>query len=78
VLSLKDYYDELDAAELRERQELAFEAALRMRDRLLLQEVWEDRGVDPKEATLTMRNGRCRRRAELPPFDQVLHSGTGR
>ena len=41
VLSLKEYYQELSAPELRERQEFAFEAAIRMKDRLIMQEVWE-------------------------------------
>jgi len=48
VLSLQDYYQELSAAELRERQEFAFEAAVRMRDRFLQQEVWERMGLDVK------------------------------
>src|SRR5438105_15767953 len=48
VLSLQDYYAELSAAELRERQEFAFEAAVRMRDRFLQQEVWERMGLDVK------------------------------
>ncbi len=50
VLSLKEYYAELSDAEMRERQEFAFEAAVRMRDRLLQQEVWERIGVPVKEA----------------------------
>ncbi len=50
VLSLKEYYAELSAAEIRERQEFAFEAAVRMRDRFLQQEVFEKLGVDVKEA----------------------------
>ena len=41
VISLQDYYAELSAAELRERQEFAFEAAIRMKDRMVMQEVWE-------------------------------------
>jgi len=40
VVSLQDYYQELSAAELRERQEFAFEAAVRMKDRMAMQEVW--------------------------------------
>jgi hypothetical protein len=48
VLSLQDYYQELSAPELRERQEFAFEAAVRMRDRFLQQEVWERMGLDVK------------------------------
>ena len=49
VLSLQEYYQQLSAAEIRERQEFAFEAAVRMRDRFLQQEVWERVGVNPKE-----------------------------
>ncbi len=50
VLSLQDFYKELTEAELRERQEFAFEAAVRMRDRFLQQEVWERMGVPVKDA----------------------------
>jgi len=50
VLSLKEYYAELTDRELGERQEFAFEAAVRMRDRFLQQEVWDRLGVDPKIA----------------------------
>jgi len=50
VLSLQDYYQELSAAELRERQEFAFEAAVRMRDRFLQQEVYDRMGVPVKDA----------------------------
>jgi hypothetical protein len=49
VLSLKEYYAELSDAELRERQEFAFEAAVRMRDRFLQQEVWERMGLDNRK-----------------------------
>ena len=48
VLSLQEYYQELDASEIRERQEFAFEAAVRMRDRFLQQEVWDHFGIDVK------------------------------
>src|SRR5438477_2464192 len=50
VLSLQEYYSQLSAAELQERQEFAFEAAVRMRDRFLQQEVWERLGIPVKEA----------------------------
>jgi hypothetical protein len=50
VLSLKEYYGELSGAELRERQEFAFEAAVRMRDRFMMQEVWSRMGINPKDA----------------------------
>ena len=48
VLSLKEHYDGLTGPELLERQEFAFEAAVRMRDRFMQQEVWERMGIDPK------------------------------
>jgi hypothetical protein len=50
VLSLQDYYKELTQAELKERQEFAFEAAVRMRDRFLQQEVFDRMGVPVKDA----------------------------
>jgi P-aminobenzoate N-oxygenase AurF len=49
VLSLKEYYAELTDAELADRQEFAFEAAVRMRDRFLQQEVWDRMGLDVKK-----------------------------
>ena len=49
VLSLKEVYKDMTQAELRDRQEFAFEAALRMRDRFLQQEVWERMGADVKK-----------------------------
>jgi hypothetical protein len=49
VLSLKEVYEGMNAAEIRERQEFAFEAAVRMRDRFLQQEVWERMGIKPKD-----------------------------
>src|SRR6478672_6756724 len=57
VLSLQEFYQELDSKEIRERQEFAFEAAVRMRDRFLQQEVFERMGVDVKDAlTLVMED----------------------
>jgi hypothetical protein len=69
VLSLQEYYAQLSAAELVERQEFAFEAAVRMRDRFLQQEVWERLGIPVKEAvTLTMQA------PERALFQQMLFS----
>ena len=71
VLSLQEYYQGLSAAELRERQEFAFEAAIRMRDRLMMQAVWERMGIDRKVITETM----FRLRAEGGnPFQSALFS----
>jgi hypothetical protein len=49
VLSLQEAYAEMTDAEMKERQEFAYEASVRMRDRFLQQEVWERMGVKPKE-----------------------------
>ena len=56
VVTLKDFYKELTAAEIRERQEFAFDAAVRMRDRFLQQEVWERMGVDVRGVVRGMLN----------------------
>jgi len=70
VLSLKEYYAELTDAELLERQEFAFEAAVRMRDRFLQQEVWDRMGVDKRKIMKMM--------LEIPEdqliFQQMLFS----
>jgi len=49
VISLQEFYAQLNATEIRERQEFAFEAAVRMRDRFLQQEVWERMGIDVRD-----------------------------
>jgi hypothetical protein len=49
VLSLKEVYDGMSDAEMKDRQEFAFEASIRMRDRFLQQEVWEHMGVKPRD-----------------------------
>ena len=69
VISLQEFYDQLTAAEIRERQEFAFEAAVRMRDRFLQQEVWEKLGVDPKEMVPVVLNA-----PDRPIFQSMLFS----
>ncbi|HEX3089020.1 MAG TPA: ferritin-like domain-containing protein [Ilumatobacteraceae bacterium] len=49
VLSLKEVYDSLSDAEMKDRQEFAFEAAIRMRDRFMQQEVWERMEVNVRD-----------------------------
>ncbi|MEY2754791.1 MAG: hypothetical protein RJB65_1149, partial [Actinomycetota bacterium] len=49
VLSLKESYEQMTDKEISERQEFAFEAAIRMRDRFMSQEVWERMGVDTRQ-----------------------------
>jgi hypothetical protein len=58
VLSLKEAYAQLSAAEIRERQEFCYDAALRMRDRFLSQEVWEAMDLPVKECSeIMLHNG---------------------
>ncbi len=49
VLSLKDYYRDMPASELRDREEFVVEACHLMRDRLVGEEVSEHLGLDPVE-----------------------------
>jgi len=46
VLSLEEVYRDMTATELKEREEFVIEAAMLMRDRLLMHEVWERLGLD--------------------------------
>jgi hypothetical protein len=72
VLSLKELYEGLSHAELAERQEFAFEAAVRMRDRLVGREVWDRMGVDPKEALRVLNPFGDDKNAD--PFQMLLFS----
>jgi hypothetical protein len=47
VISLKELYDGLSASEIRERQEFAYEAAVRLQQRFLGREVMQKLGADP-------------------------------
>jgi hypothetical protein len=72
VLSLKEFYEGLTEPELLERQKFAFEAAVRMRDRFLQQEVWERMGVDVKEAIKVFNVSDEIKNQD--PFQQLLFS----
>jgi len=73
VLSLKEYYEGLSDKEMLERQEFAFEAAVRMRDRFLQQEVWERMGISPREAIAIFKEDDPQKKNE-DPFQQLLFS----
>jgi hypothetical protein len=72
VLSLQDYYTELTTAELRERQEFAFEAAVRMRDRFLQQEVFDRMGVPVKEAVELVMQAPDRNQFQAMLFAKIV------
>ena len=72
VLSLQEYYKELSAAELRERQEFAFEAAIRMKDRLVMQEVWERMEVPTADVIKVMQAAPERDDFQILLFSKIV------
>ena len=70
VLSLKEVYDGMTDAEMKDRQEFAFEAAVRMRDRFLQQEVWERMGVERRATSCRW----CSATRPATLFQQMLFS----
>jgi hypothetical protein len=72
VLSLQEYYQELTGAEIRERQEFAFEAAVRMRDRFLQQEVFERMGIDVREAVKLVVQAEDRKAFQAMLFSKIV------
>jgi hypothetical protein len=72
VLSLQDHYQDLTSAELMERQEFAFEAAVRMRDRFLQQEVWDRMGVDVKVACAMVKDAPDRQLFQQLLFSKIV------
>ncbi len=54
VLSLQEYYQQLSADEIRYRQEFAYDAARRLRNRFFMIEVWDRMGVDRRRVLETM------------------------
>ena len=72
VLSLQEYYKELSAAELRERQEFAFEAAIRMKDRMAMQEVWERMEVPTADVVKIMQAAPDRDDFQILLFSKIV------
>jgi hypothetical protein len=72
VLSLKEYYTELSAAELRERQEFAFEAAIRMKDRMVMQEVWDRMEVPAKDVMRILEQAPERDDFQILLFSKIV------
>ena len=72
VLSLQEVYADMSAGELRDRQEFAFEAALRMRDRLAAQEVWDRMGVAPKDAAVVAGQDQGRLEFQSMLFSKIV------
>ena len=72
VLSLKEVYDGMSDAEMKDRQEFAYEASIRMRDRFLQQEVWHHMGVDPKTVVPLMINDPGRKMFQQMLFSKIV------
>jgi hypothetical protein len=72
VLSLQEFYAGLSDAEIFERQQFAFEAAVRMRDRFLQQEVWERMGVPVKDALELVMLTPTRQMFQMMLFSKVV------
>jgi hypothetical protein len=72
VLSLQEYYAGLSDAEILERQQFAFEAAVRMRDRFLQQEVWERMEVPVKEAIELVMRTPTRQMFQMMLFSKIV------
>jgi hypothetical protein len=72
VLSLKEVYDGMTDAEMKDRQEFAFEAAVRMRDRFMQQEVWERMDVDMKDIMPLIINDPTREIFQTMLFSKIV------
>ncbi len=72
VLSLREVYAASTDAEIKERQEFAYEAAVRMRDRFLSQEVWERHGVNPRDVVPLVLNDPTRQLFQTMLFSKIV------
>ena len=72
VLSLKEVYDGMSDKEIMDRQEFAYEASIRMRDRFLQQEVWHHMGVDPKTLIPLLVNDPTRKVFQQMLFAKIV------
>ena len=72
VLSLQEFYADMSDAEMMERQEFAFEAAVRMRDRFLQQEVWERMDVPVSEAIELVMRTPTRQLFQMMLFSKIV------
>ena len=72
VLSLKEVYDGMSDAEMKDRQEFAFEAAVRMRDRFMQQEVWERQGINMREIMPIVLNDPTREVFQTMLFSKIV------
>ena len=70
--TVQEFYAELSDAEMKDRQEFTFEAAVRMRDRFLQQEVWERMGVPVKDAVRLVMADEGRKEFQNILFSKIV------
>jgi hypothetical protein len=74
VLSLRDYYDEMSPAEVKEREDFVFESARLMRDRFLMDEVWGEMGLPIDECREIVLNNKAHTMFRSMLFSKVVPS----
>lgn len=72
ILSLRDHYDDMPQAEVREREDFVYEAARLMRDRFLYQEVWEKMGLPQEECCDITFNNESQRQFRQLLFARIV------
>jgi hypothetical protein len=72
VLSLQEVYAHMSDKEIKERQEFAYEASVRMRDRFMSQEVWSRMGVNPRDVVPLVLNDPTREVFQQMLFAKIV------
>ena len=72
VLSLQEVYSQMSDKEIKERQEFAYEASVRMRDRFMSQEVWSRMGVNPRDVVPLVLNDPTREVFQQMLFAKIV------
>ena len=72
VLSLQEVYAHMSDKEIKERQEFAYEASVRMRDRFMSQEGWSRMGVNPRDVVPLVLNDPTREVFQQMLFAKIV------
>jgi hypothetical protein len=72
VLSLRGVYDDMSESELRDREEFIIEASRLMRDRFLMQEVWENLGLPVADCLDAVRNSPIMQTFQTLLFSKIV------
>jgi hypothetical protein len=72
ILSLRDCYADMNEAEVREREDFVYEAAVLMRDRFLFQQVWQKVGLPVEECMQITMNNEGQRQFRQLLFSKIV------